>query len=176
VIDTATNKVMATVPVGAIAVAVSPDGKHVYVAGSPESGGNISVIDTATNTVEAATITLATPNGIAFTPDRKHAYVTDFLSNAVWVIDTTTTPPSSWRGAAWGVFPVVGSLSPRMGNTSMSRIRAAPATGAPSVVVIDTASNTGVAVATGSNFPGGVAITRMGNTSMSRILLPTTFS
>jgi YVTN family beta-propeller protein len=54
VIDTATNppSVVATIPVGSVplAVAVSPDGKHVYVANS--GSNNVSVIDTATNTLE----------------------------------------------------------------------------------------------------------------------------
>jgi len=83
VIDTATNKVMATVPVGAIAVAVSPDGKHVYVGRG--------AIDAATNTVGRP------PSRGVFTPDGKHAYVTNFIGNAVSVIDTTTIPRPWWR-------------------------------------------------------------------------------
>jgi YVTN family beta-propeller protein len=45
--------VVATVPVGTAAesVAVTPDGKHVYVAN--KSSNNVSVIRTATNTVVA---------------------------------------------------------------------------------------------------------------------------
>ena len=55
VIATATNTVIATIPVGAepLGVAVTPDGSKVYVANSHNS---VSVIDTATNTV-TATIT-----------------------------------------------------------------------------------------------------------------------
>ena len=55
-IDTATNMVVGNpIPVGnsPVAIAVTPDGKHVYVANNSEN--NVSVIDTATNTVEAAT-------------------------------------------------------------------------------------------------------------------------
>ncbi len=52
---------------------------------------SVSVIDTATNTVEAATITVGIePEGVAVTPDGKHAYVTNFGSNTVSVIDTAT--------------------------------------------------------------------------------------
>jgi YVTN family beta-propeller protein len=53
VIDTATNTVIATVPVGVDpkGIAVTQDGKNIYVA---NSGSNtISVIDTANNTVTA---------------------------------------------------------------------------------------------------------------------------
>jgi YVTN family beta-propeller protein len=53
-IDTATNKVIATIAVGSepFGVAVTPDGCKVYVANGASS--NVSVIDTATNTVTAA--------------------------------------------------------------------------------------------------------------------------
>ena len=50
VISTATNTVVATVPVTGYDVAVTPDGTSAYVVGS-----SVSVISTATNTV-AATI------------------------------------------------------------------------------------------------------------------------
>ena len=53
VIDTATNTVSATIPVGnvPVGVAVSPDGSKVYVANS--ASNTVSVINTATNTVSA---------------------------------------------------------------------------------------------------------------------------
>ena len=52
-IATATNTVAATVTVGSgtFGIAITPDGKHAYVTGNV-----VSVIDTASNTVEAATI------------------------------------------------------------------------------------------------------------------------
>ena len=71
-IDTATNMVVATVPVDStpFGVAVNPDGTRVYVANS--SGGNtgtISVIDTAANRV-ATTVNLFTnPFGVVVNPD-----------------------------------------------------------------------------------------------------------
>jgi YVTN family beta-propeller protein len=113
--------------VGAIAVAVSPDGEHVYVAdhdspvlvarsgvgGFPRGGvavtpdgetrlcreygrrrpqepPSVVVIDTASN----AEVDVATgsnfPGGVAITPDGQHVYVTNFASNNVSVIDTAT--------------------------------------------------------------------------------------
>src|SRR5256885_2255641 len=91
VIDTATNTVVATIPVGLapLGVAITPDGTRAYVA----NGSNIvSVIDTATNTV-VATIPVgveAGPVGVAITPDGTRAYVANILSNTVSVIDTAT--------------------------------------------------------------------------------------
>ena len=68
-IATASNTAVATVPVGTApaGVAVTPDGKHVYV---PISGSNsVSVIDTATNTVEAVTIPVGnSPAGVSIVP------------------------------------------------------------------------------------------------------------
>ena len=94
VIDTATTppSVVATIPgpqsflTGA--VAVTPDGKHVYVTIGADS--TVSVIATATNTV-VATVPVAGGSGrVAVTPDGKHAYVTNNGSNNVSVIDTAT--------------------------------------------------------------------------------------
>src|SRR5262249_15558876 len=92
VIDTATNTVVATVPVGLgpDGVAITPDGTHAYVTGSP-----ISVIDTATNTV-VATVPVPVgrlPLGVVTTPACTHAYVTiggGGINGIVSVIDTAT--------------------------------------------------------------------------------------
>jgi YVTN family beta-propeller protein len=53
VIDTITNTVTATVPVGSepSGVAVTPDGAKIYVASY--DSGTLSIIDTTTNTVKA---------------------------------------------------------------------------------------------------------------------------
>ena len=49
-------------------------GKHVYVANG--GSANVSVIDTATNTVLATVPVGTNPRSIAVTPDGKRAYVT----------------------------------------------------------------------------------------------------
>jgi YVTN family beta-propeller protein len=68
VIDTATNTVMATVPVGSLPneVAVTPDGKHAYVTNF--SSNNVSVIATATNKVVASAPVGSQPGGVAIIP------------------------------------------------------------------------------------------------------------
>lgn len=93
VVDTTTSAVTSTVvvqgPSGSIAV--TPDGKQIYVAhtGVPA----ISVISTATN---AVTATIAVANGaqeIVITRDGKRAYVTN--ATDLVAIDTTTHTVSS---------------------------------------------------------------------------------
>src|SRR5215472_11224840 len=77
VIDTATSTVVATISVdGApVRVAVTPDGRRVYLA-MQSNKGSVSVLDTATNTI-ATTVPVGDfcIGGIAITPDGKHAYV-----------------------------------------------------------------------------------------------------
>jgi YVTN family beta-propeller protein len=91
VVDTATNTVTATIPVGSfpLGVTVTPDGSTVYVANELD---NVSVIDTATNTVTTTIPAGFTPFRVAVTPDGSTVYVTDAGAGAdtVSVIDTAT--------------------------------------------------------------------------------------
>jgi YVTN family beta-propeller protein len=65
-------------------IAVSPDGKRVYVAGS----GEVRVYDTS-NLKQLASIPVGdSPMGIAFTPDSSRAFVAVTRANKVSVIDT----------------------------------------------------------------------------------------
>ena len=90
VIDTATNTVTATIPVGhcPFGVAVLPDGSAVYVTNS--GVGTVSVIDTTTNTV-TDTIPMESDViwGIAASPDGSKVYVS-VVGDRVSVIDTAT--------------------------------------------------------------------------------------
>jgi YVTN family beta-propeller protein len=86
VINTVTNQMTATIPVGGgWGVAVSPDGRRVYVA-----NGELAVIDTATNTV-AETLGICAPNsiGVAVSPDGSRVYVT-CTGGSVLVINAAT--------------------------------------------------------------------------------------
>jgi YVTN family beta-propeller protein len=103
-IDTTTNMVRASIPVGGPGkLAITPDGTRVYVA-----AGTVTVIDTATNEVLAsfAPEAAASPDvfnfavAVAVSPDGAHAYaaVDTFFydwqgfraGGAIAVIDTTT--------------------------------------------------------------------------------------
>jgi YVTN family beta-propeller protein len=107
VIDTATNTIVATVPVGTTCsgVAVSPDGSHVYLTCNSSA---LHVIDTATNTAtqSAAGTFTGTPSAVAVHPDGTRVYVVD--GPQVRVIDTAT-------------LSVVASISdPSLGATTMA--------------------------------------------------------
>src|SRR5438105_338088 len=108
VLDTATNTVIATIPVGVgrvpEEVAITPDGAHAYVT----NGGfdTVSVLDTATNTI-LTTIPVGTVTmGVAITPDGAHAYVVNQVPNgqvgSEMVIDTVskTEVTTDYEGAS----------------------------------------------------------------------------
>jgi YVTN family beta-propeller protein len=81
---------VATVPVGNFpnGIAVTPDGSKAYVAN--RNSDNVSVINTATNTVVATVPVGNFPNGIAVTPDGSKVYVANRNSDNVSVINTAT--------------------------------------------------------------------------------------
>src|SRR5215510_11005889 len=90
VIDTATNSVIATIPVGLgpSAVAVTPNGRFAYVVN--QLGHNVSVISAASNTVVATVPVGLAPSGLAITPNGAFAYVSSIASANISVIDTAT--------------------------------------------------------------------------------------
>jgi YVTN family beta-propeller protein len=91
VIDTQTNQVVGSIPVGGSpwGVAFTPDGKAAYVADN--GGETVSVIDTQTQQIVGTPIAVGElPLNIAFTPDGAFAYVVNEESNDVSVIDTGT--------------------------------------------------------------------------------------
>ncbi|MGB9926845.1 MAG: PKD domain-containing protein [Methanosarcina sp.] len=90
VIDTGTNRVTATIPVGSnpAATAINPDGTKLYAVNSHSN--NVSVIDTATNTVSATVPVGNSPQGIIISPNGKRVYVTNLVSNSISIINTLT--------------------------------------------------------------------------------------
>jgi YVTN family beta-propeller protein len=96
VVDLKTNAIIAVITVGLApaALAISPDGKFVYVInyvdGNPDTG-TMSIIKTKTNTVIDTVAGFFGPFGIAVTPDGKHAYVTNFGSNNFAPFGTTVS-------------------------------------------------------------------------------------
>ena len=90
VLDTATNKVIATIPTepGPHGMAISQDGRTVYVSGDGSS--SLSVIDTATDRVVQTVQVGKTPNGVALTPDGRLLLVTIYAEDRVTFLDTAT--------------------------------------------------------------------------------------
>jgi uncharacterized repeat protein (TIGR01451 family) len=155
VIDTATNAVVATVPVGVnpFGVAVTPDSSRAYVgnAGSQD----LSVIDTATNAVFAIIPVGVEPDGIAISPDGTRAYVPTVSSDSVLVIDTATNTVVTTIPV--GTNPYDVAFSP---NGTRAYV---PNAGTNDVSVIDTATTTVVATIPVGGDPFGVAVTPDGS-------------
>jgi YVTN family beta-propeller protein len=164
VIQTRSNEVVATIPVGKLpaGVAITPDGKHAYVTNRGDN--EVSVIDTATHTVVATVPVQIQPANIAFTPDGRRAYVTNFGSNTVSVIDTAThtvVPVPDGEAIKVGIVPIGVAITPDGGRVYVVNVNFSPFPPFPpgEVSVIDTATNTVVkTVAVGAG-PRAVAIT-----------------
>ena len=138
VINTDTNTVVATVPVGAfpIGVAVNPSGTRVYVTNMHDN--SISVINTATNTVVATVGVGYWPCGIAVNPSGTRVYVTNVADHNVSVIDTSTNTVIAT--VAVGSSPYCVAVNP-----SGTRAYVVNDDGDDKVSVINTATNTIVA-------------------------------
>jgi len=150
VIDTTTNKVTATVPVGnhPFGVAVNSDGTKAYVTN--DISGTVSVIDTATNKVTVTVkVEYQYPGGVAVNPDGTKVYVTSGKSNNVSVIDTasnTVTATVSVGKNSHGV-----AVSPDGKKVYVADEYS------NNVSVIDTATNAITATVPVGNWPYGVA-------------------
>jgi YVTN family beta-propeller protein len=191
VMDTTTNKVVATVTVGGspTGVAVTPDGKHVYVA----NNANVLVIDTSNNTVVGTPITVGNgPVAVAVTPKNgQYVYVANSnLSNTVSVIDTATNTvvdTINVGGSPAGVAvtqdgkhayvtaPGYVSVIETGANKEVAKVTAGLLAGVAvtpngkyvyvankpinNVLVIDTTTNKVVATVTVGGLPTGVAVT-----------------
>ena len=171
VIDTATNRVVATVPVGHLpyGVAAHPAGTFVYVANCsnddyaclsdvstafPEVNGSVSVIETATNTVVTTVPVGVDPFGVAVHPAGTFVYVANF-DGTVSVVDTVThrvvaTVPTDGGATGVAVHPA--------GTFVYATNFGGP--GGRAVSVISTADHTVVAtVHIGDReFPEGIAV------------------
>ena len=162
VIDTATNTVVATVPVGTgpIGVAVTPTGTRVYVT---LVTGFVSVIDTATNTV-AATVPVGNSAGaVAVTPTGTRVYVAN---------DPSDRPAPTTPGRVSIIDPATNTVvaTVTVGNSPRgvavtpdgSRVYVAHSFVPGIVSVIDTATNTLVATVAVGSVPESVAVNPAG--------------
>ena len=161
VIDTATNKVTATIPVGVFpwGVGITPDGRFAYVVNSglarPETenctAGTVSVIDTATNSVIATTPVDRSPEGIAISRDGASAYVASTCDNTVSVIDTATN--------ALAATIETHALTPsRIALTSDGAFAYTTTGTSHDVTVVDTATRVAISTIPVGGCPYGIAI------------------
>lgn len=108
VVDTERGSVAATIPIteshaSEPTVAISPDGHHLYVAdeGSGDGPGTVSVIDTRTNTLAQTIPVGVRPSDVAVSSDGQRAYVTNFASGGISIIDTQ-------KNSVIGAIPILG--------------------------------------------------------------------
>jgi DNA-binding beta-propeller fold protein YncE len=141
VVSTATNAVTATLNMQGFNLAISPDGKEVYVTDGLQG---ISIIDTATNQVHLHAIPTPAGSGeIALTPDGQTAYVVTF-SYTVQAIDlangnvkATITLPSA---DAVDAYLTVGPSGKRL-FISYDRARVGTVPRQTAVLQVDTSTN-----------------------------------
>ena len=155
VIDTGSNSIVDTVPIGTApqGVAMSSDGQRVYIS----CGGSNAVyaVDTATNTVVATIPATGGIIGIAVSPDGSRVYTANSQSKSVSVIDTATNAVITTVPV--GIGPPMLAVTP-----DGSRIYVANR-GSNTVSVIDTAANTVVATVPVGAEPHAVAISPDGS-------------
>jgi YVTN family beta-propeller protein/parallel beta-helix repeat protein len=156
VIDTATNTVVATVPVGSgpWGVAVTPNEAFAYVVN--RSSNNVSVISAATNTVVGTVPVGLDPRGIAITPNGAFAYVANRGDDTVSVISTaanTVTATVPVGNSPNGIAITPNGAFAYLTHDDFS---------SPNVTVIDTATNTVAATVPLAAPPTEVAITPNG--------------
>jgi YVTN family beta-propeller protein len=81
-----------TVDMAPAALALTPNGKHLYVANYTNGNlgaGTVDVVDTTSNLVTTTILGFSGPFQIAITPDGNYAYVTNFGSNNFSPVGTT---------------------------------------------------------------------------------------
>ncbi len=142
-------------------VAVTPDGKYAYVANF--GSGNVSVIDTATNTLDPKNSTINVGNepwGVAITPygspNGANAYVTNYGSNTASVINTST---NSIKATIYGLNSPYGvAVTPDRSTVYVTNHGSSYFPG-NTVSVINTSTNSIIAMVPVGNSPMGVAVT-----------------
>ena len=158
VINTVTNNVVASIPVGDYpqGVSASPDGSKVYVSNYRDN--DLSVISTYTNTV-IATITVGPdPFGLASSPDGSHLYVTNTLSNNIVVVNTATNKIEA--SITVGARPVGMAINPDGSRVYVTNSDP----NANSVSVINTATNLVITTIPVGTSPGGLILSPDGST------------
>jgi YVTN family beta-propeller protein len=156
VIDGATHKVVATVPVGVSPahMAVSADRRSLYIANT--GSDTVSVLNTDNNNV-AKTIALpreSRPLGVAVSPSGRYLYTADGGANRVSVLDTQAGRVVT--SVRVGTQPLSVAVAPD-GKAVYSAN-----SGSGNVSVINARTNRVVRAIPTGRFPSGIAVTRDG--------------
>jgi len=155
IINTLTNTVAATIPVGMApgGLSVSPDGSTVYVAN--ENSNTVSVIDTKTNAITGTISGNLFPYGVLVSRDGHNVYITNDKSNQLSIISTATNSVTATIPTGKTPGGIAVSLD---GNTIYVANN-----GDNDISVINEITNTaGTTIAVGLN-PGGLALSPDGS-------------
>ena len=155
VIDTATNKVIASVSVGdqPYGIAITPDGKKVYVAN--QGSNTVSVIDAVNLTVTAAVPVGISPLGVAVSPDGTKIYITNSGSNNVSIIATNNDTIIGTINGEYGIFRPAGITASPDGT----KLYVVSSGYGGSVCVIDSETSKDITTVNVGHYPVGIAIT-----------------
>ncbi|AKB27136.1 40-residue YVTN family beta-propeller repeat [Methanosarcina siciliae T4/M] len=157
VIDTAANTVNAKVNIESSypsGITFNPAGTRVYVT-KQRDNTDISVINTATNTLMAPVIVEPSTYGIAFTPDGEKIYATNTFNNTIYAIDAATNKVTA--NISVGDSPYKGVVTPDGKKVYV------PNYDSNTVSVINTDMDNVIATVPVGNSPNLVAVTSDGN-------------
>ena len=120
-INTATDTVIAKVPVGKhpAHVVVAGDGRTAYVTNGGDN--TVSVVDTAAHRVIGVIAVGASPHGLRIRPDGKQAWVADLKGGTVSVIDTESQKRVAQIAAGKGPAQVAFTPDGRYAFVSLSQ-------------------------------------------------------
>src|SRR5690606_19937359 len=139
-IDTATDTVIDTIPIGfrAVGVAVSNDGTTAVVT-SDAGGNSIAIVDLVSGTVTATIPVGANTWGVDFTPDGSQFYVT-MLNGSVRIFDTATlavvntVPVGASPYAHGNFFSTVSAAPPIAQGVQLDAVPGAPVVYAEEII------------------------------------------
>jgi len=155
VINTATNEVVTTIPVGLQpeCVAASPDGSRVYI--SNNLSNSVSVISVATNKVIAVIAVGPNPWGLCVSPDGSKVYVSNSIN--VSVIDAATNTVT--KNIEIGEYPNQLAISPDGSRLYVTNSYGGANSGVNSdFYVVNTATDTVIATIEVGQDSNGVAV------------------
>ncbi len=132
-------------------IAVTPDGRKIYVANN--LGNSVSVIDTGTNAVTTTTVVGLAPLGVAISPDSSYAYVANSSDKSISIINVSTDTVETTVSV--GTTPAGVAISPdgTRGYVANSADGTLSELGGPRTLTISI-SGTGIGTVTSS--PAGI--------------------
>jgi len=88
VLDTSTNRVIKTIPVGRAPVGVATSNERVYI--SNVDSQNLFVIDAKSQAVVQTVAFPGSPVGMVASPDGKTLYIADWTDDLIYLLNTST--------------------------------------------------------------------------------------